>query len=246
MTGSLTQDALSAELCEPLNILGDIRLNPCGLTANTLFNDKIELTGGTSSDGGVNLIMLEEGIAWQSDIDYQFKQPDGFKKQRCPGDVVDTCCDEDGWSCTEPAQDKNGTYYRYNYPNEDTTQYLYETYNNIISPLDGVLDEHFIVWMRIAALPTFRKLYGWINQPIANGTVLEFTINNNWAVASFSGKKSLVIASTSIFGGKNPWLGWYYMYVGYFCFGMAALFAAKQLIRPRRLGDKGYLQYKQD
>ncbi len=53
-----------------------------------------------------------------------------------------------------------GTQYYFHYPNDDTVQYLYETYPNHISPIDGVTDQHFKVWMRPAALPQFRKLYG--------------------------------------------------------------------------------------
>ena len=30
----------------------------------------------------------------------------------------------------------------------------------VISPLDGVKDEHFIVWMRTSGRAEFRKLYG--------------------------------------------------------------------------------------
>jgi len=235
--GAETQFALDAALCDPLNILGDVRLNPCGLTANTFFNDEILLT-----TSGID--MLETGIAWQSDLDYMFRQPDSFKSAPCPEGTCDpSCCDGDEWSCDEPAE-KDGVCHSYFYADDNKTQYLHETYNNI-NALDGVLNEHFIVWMRIAALPTFRKLYGWIDQPIAAGTTLTFDIVNNWEVSSFSGRKSLVMTTTNIFGGRNDWLGMYYYVVGFFCLGVAFFAAIKQTFRPRRMGDKRYLKYKQ-
>jgi len=238
----LTQYSLAAELCDPLNILGGIRLNPCGLIANTFFNDVINLTSGTSSDDR-KLIMLEDGIAWQSDIDYMYKQPDGFNYEECEA-CDSTCCEGEQWSCETPARD-SGKCYSYFYPNDNTTQYLHETYPMVINPIEGVLNEHFIVWMRVAALPNFRKLYGWIDQPIANGTILEFTINSNWPVSTFSGKKSLVITTSNIFGGRNLWMARYYYGVGGFCLLAALFFSIKQKVSPRRLGDKGYLQFKQ-
>jgi hypothetical protein len=36
----------------------------------------------------------------------------------------------------------------YYYPNDATTQYLYESYPDVVTPLQGVKNEHFIVWMR--------------------------------------------------------------------------------------------------
>ena len=46
------------------------------------------------------------------------------------------------------------------------TQFLYETYPDIVNPIEGVLNEHFIVWMRTAGLPRFRKVYGRIDEGI--------------------------------------------------------------------------------
>lgn len=51
------------------------------------------------------------------------------------------------------------------------TQYLYETYPEVVSPIEGVLNEHFIVWMRTAGLPRFRKLYGKIEEQIEPQTL---------------------------------------------------------------------------
>jgi hypothetical protein len=214
-----------------------MRLNPCGLTANTFFNDEISLM-----NAGIE--MNEEGIAWGSDMQYMFAHPDSFRSAPCPEGTCDnSCCDGDEWSCETPAE-KDGICYSYYYANEDTTQYLYETYPQI-NPLDGVNDEHFIVWMRIAVLPKFRKLYGWIDQPIANGTTLSFQLINNWEVGSFQGRKSLVMTTTNMFGGRNDWMGWYFYYVGFFMLGVALFTAVKQTFRTRKMGDRRYLKYKQ-
>jgi hypothetical protein len=116
----------------------------------------------------------------------------------------------------------------------------------VVSPLEGVQNEHFVVWMRVATFPTFRKLYGWINQPIAAGTTLQFQIQNNFEVESFKGKKSIIVSTNMIFGGRNIYMGPMFYGVGFFCVGAALFFAAKQSFRPRRIGDKRYLQYKED
>lgn len=45
-------------------------------------------------------------------------------------------------------------------------------------------DEHFVVWMRTAALRNFRKLWGRINTDIPAGANVTVLIQNRCAVAS--------------------------------------------------------------
>lgn len=61
--------------------------------------------------------------------------------------------------------------------NKASYQFIHETYP-MINASKGVEDEHFIVWMRTAALPTFRKLYGKIETKVSAGDTLTFNITN--------------------------------------------------------------------
>jgi hypothetical protein len=122
-------------------------------------------------------------------------------------------------------------------------QYLYETYPNQISPLKGVTDEHFIVWMRTAGLPTFRKLYGKIDSDFTKGAILHFSIDQNFDVDSFDGGKALVISTMGPFGGKNPFLGVAYIVVGSISLVLGVLFGIKHKLSPRAPGDASKLHW---
>ena len=104
-----------------------------------------------------------------------------------------------------------------------------------------ISNEHFIVWMRPAALPHFRKLYGRFDATVPAGTNLTFVVESNFAVAGFKGTKALVVSTTSVVGGKNPFLGAAYIAVGFSAIGLAALFALRSHFGGRRLGDTSYL-----
>lgn len=74
-------------------------------------------------------------------------------------------------------------------------------------------NERFMVWMRTAALPKFRKLWGKINSDIPKGT---YTVDilNVYNVEPFDGKKTLIVSTSNAFGGKNLFLAIAYLVAG--------------------------------
>lgn len=119
------------------------------------------------------------------------------------------------------------------------------TFLNQYAPtIANVTNEHFIVWMRVAALPSFRKLYGIINTDIQAGSPITFNIGAAFPVNGFSGRKSLVLSTTSFLGGKNAFLGIAYIVVGFICILLAILFGLRQIFGGRRLGDTSFLVYR--
>jgi len=87
-------------------------------------------------------------------------------------------------------------------------------------------DEHFIVWMRTAGLPNFRKLWGRIDNTTAltPGATITLNIMNNYNVAPFGGSKSFVLSTTNALGGKNYFLAICYLVVGGLCMLFAFIF----------------------
>ncbi|PRP80850.1 hypothetical protein PROFUN_11405 [Planoprotostelium fungivorum] len=103
-------------------------------------------------------------------------------------------------------------------------------------------DEDFIVWMRTAGLPNFKKLHRIINTDINPGTY-QFNVTDNFPVSRFNGKKYIVLSTTSWMGGKNPFLGWAFIAVGAVCIVQGVAFAIKHKLSPRKLGDTKYLDW---
>lgn len=188
--------------------------------------------------------MKETGISWASDK-MKFFQPSGFKSSPvdCAVAASSTSCTSVGLpsNCKKYAESSTSCYLFF-YPNDDKIQYLYESYPSI-SPIKGVTDEHFMVWMRTAALPTFRKLYGTIPGPFKKGDSLPFVIFPTYEVKSFGGTKSLIISTVGQFGGKNIYLGAGYVIVGGLSLLLAFMFVIKGMLSGRKPGDRNLLTW---
>lgn len=81
----------------------------------------------------------------------------------------------------------------------------------------GVESGHLIVWMRVAGLPTFRKLWGRVDRPLTAGSTLRVHVASNFPVDQFRGAKGIVISTSSPLGGRNDFLGIGYLVVGVSC-----------------------------
>ncbi|KAK2615454.1 hypothetical protein N8I77_002205 [Diaporthe amygdali] len=104
-------------------------------------------------------------------------------------------------------------------------------------------DEHFMVWMRTAGLPTFSKLYMRNNtQAMAKGTY-QVDILHWFPADVYKGTKSIVLSTRTVMGGRNPFLGIAYLVVGGICILLGAVFTVTHLLKPRKLGDHTYLSW---
>lgn len=199
--------------CEPYE--SDLDSNkvfaPCGLIANSMFNDTFDLEwlsqihkNGSILDVNKKINFTQEGIAWESDHGNKFKNPAG-------NDLVASF---------------NGTVKP---PSWSKAPYELDPGN---PSNNAFLNEPFIVWMRVAAFPTFRKLYSRItmelNPELSNGLEsgsYRLKVNYRYPVLYYHSKKFFVLSTTSIFGAKNLMIGIVYLVVGSLLLVLATAFA---------------------
>ena len=93
--------------------------------------------------------------------------------------------------------------------------------------------EDLLVWMRTAALPNFRKLYGKIEEDLDADDVVAVHLWNNYNTYSFGGKKKIVLSTSSWLGGKNDFLGLANLFVGSFCILISIIFLLFHVKNPR-------------
>lgn len=104
-------------------------------------------------------------------------------------------------------------------------------------------DQHFIVWMRTAAMPRFRKLWGVIDQTIPANTTVAINIYNRYNTYRFDGHKSVVFTTTTWLGGRNDFLGIAYITSGVVSMFCSLMFFLLHMQFPRNHGDDRFLSW---
>ncbi|KAK6202869.1 ligand-effect modulator 3 family [Scheffersomyces amazonensis] len=214
--GDAVPDDSITNYCKPLLHLGEGEnqklIYPCGLIANSYFNDTFSnpvLLNAKNSDNNQTYELTNIGISWKSDRQHKFG-----KTKYTPDQVVPP----PNWYKMFP----NG-YTEENMPDLQSWELLQN-------------------WMRTAGLPSFYKLYGKNQTETLTSGTYEISIGLNYPVNIFGGTKSVVITTNSIFGGRNLSLGVIYIIIAIITLVLGTAFLIQHLIKPRRIGDHNFLQ----
>ncbi|BFZ61019.1 alkylphosphocholine resistance protein lem3 [Saitoella coloradoensis] len=206
-------DVDSTDSCSPLAKDGDLPYYPCGLIANSQFNDTFsDLIAINPPSGAAEIVVLSKNnIAWSSDKDL-------YKNTSY---TPETCLPPPNWV------GRYGTTY--------SASDLYSIHE----------DEELMVWMRTAGLPDFSKLARRNDTYSLPAGTYNLSIGLNFPVTEYDGTKSILLSTRSVIGGRNDFLGIAYLVVAGLCIILGALFTARHLIKPRKLGDHRYLSWSQ-
>jgi len=211
-------DQLEANDCSPLSGVKNDTMTkpyyPCGLIANSMFNDSFARPvlqnpqSGAGDGGPVVFEMDQKGIAWDSDKERFSKTKYKAADILPPPNWVNRYA--------------GGVY------NDSTIPNLHEW-------------ESFQVWMRTAGLPTFSKLAQRSDDTNMGKGTYELNIYYRFPVKEYSGTKSVVISTRTVMGGRNPFLGIAYIVVGGLCILLGLIFTARHLIKPRYISILRFL-----
>ncbi|KAM3861805.1 transmembrane protein 30C [Diretmus argenteus] len=173
--------------CEPFTRdQNGLPIAPCGAVANSIFNDSFTLLYHGSRGNTIQVPLYRMGITWYTDKNIKYRNP--MIENLTLAQVFKGTAQPPYWQ--KPVYDLDPWY-----PN-----------NN------GFINEDLIVWMREAAFPNFKKLYGILNQaskPFTKGLPAgnySIQISYNFPVQYFRGRKEVVLTTVTWFGGQNRFL----------------------------------------
>jgi hypothetical protein len=88
--------------------------------------------------------------------------------------------------------------------------------------LKSPADQDLIVWLRVAAMSTFKKLKGVLMEPVRRGSLLRVEVSDQYKATNF--EKWVVMATTSVMGGSQAFLANLCVGLGVLCIILAIIF----------------------
>ncbi|KAF0696344.1 Aste57867_12903 [Aphanomyces stellatus] len=206
---------------------------PCGLVANTMFNDIFWLHNGTLPSGRVlghgDLTLSGVARVYQS---YNYANP----ASPLDLDAFLPIWHNPNYSRIIPPPGSN-------LPSQINADYSNSTAWSTTPPGTGVEHEGFRVWTSLAASENLRKPYGRISvSNLPAGTQLTFAVQSNFYAEGAT--KAIVVAELAWFGSENIAMGIVFLVAGSLCFLSTVVFFVKAVRNPRRLGDVTALKWK--
>lgn len=204
MVGRVTKLKSPSTYCEPFTKdQNGLPIAPCGAVANSIFNDSFTLTYRGSNGPTVPVRLLRKGITWYTDKNIKYRNP-AIDNLTLP-QVFEGTAKPLYWQ--KPVYELD----------------IYDPTNN------GFINDDLIIWMREAAFPNFKKLYGVLyraDKPFTNGLpVGNYTIeiSYNFPAQYFRGRKEVVLTTLTWFGGQNHFLPVAYLVTSSLIFVIAVL-----------------------
>lgn len=213
---------------------------PCGIVANTMFNDIFWLHEGLLPTGEkLNRTHLVSNSIARTYPSHNMKNPTWAIDRN---EYLPVWHNENFSRIIPPTSGDQRSFIMDDYTN--STAWVHDPLDPELGAGTGVENEHWRVWVEGAANQPFRKAYGKIRQDLPAGTTLVFAVQSNFFVRSFAGSKALVVSELSWFGSQNFALGVFFIAVGGIFAIAGALFALRKCTNPRPLGDTTYLDWK--
>ncbi|XP_034429517.1 transmembrane protein 30C [Hippoglossus hippoglossus] len=187
MVGRKTNLKNPSSYCTPFDRdQNGLPIAPCGAVANSMFNDSFTLFYQDKIGSSVKVPLLRRGITWYTDKNVKYRNPkmDNLTLAK----VFEGTAKPLFWQ--KPVYELDP----------------FDSTNN------GFINDDLIVWMREAAFPNFKKLYGVLyrgDSPFTQGLPAgsyTMEISYNFPVQHFQGRKEVVLTTLTWFGGQNHFL----------------------------------------